>query len=164
MKTAALNLPVAIKANYLPAALTALPAMSPAVVAQVAEFQAQELQRGQVGIKTHHLLHGGVYSRTMTVAAGLRIVGALIKIPTTVVIDGDAYVWLGEKAVRVKGRKVLPASAGRKQVFQANKETHITMSFATSAKTVEEAEREFTDEWESLLSRRADNETVITGE
>jgi hypothetical protein len=38
------------------------------------------------------------------------------------------------------------------------------MSFKTNARTVEEAEAEFTDEADRLFSRKGENVTVITGE
>jgi hypothetical protein len=60
---------------------------------------------------------------------------------------------------------VIPASAGRKQVFVSRSTVTITMLFPTLARTVEEAEAEFTDEAAGLLSRRQDaNTVVITGE
>jgi hypothetical protein len=60
---------------------------------------------------------------------------------------------------------VLPAAAGRKQAFLAQADSHITMIFATAARSVAEAEREFTDEADNLVSRRAGgNRIVITGE
>ena len=45
-----------------------------------------------------------------------------------------------------------------KQIFISKTPVIITMTFPTSAKTIEEAEREFTDEHELLLSRRQDFE------
>jgi hypothetical protein len=68
--------------------------------------------------------------------------------------------------VHVQGYAVLPASAGRKQAFVAQADTRLTMVFPTSAKTVEQAEREFTDEIYLLGSRHgaAANHVVITGE
>ncbi len=56
------------------------------------------------------------------------------------------------------------ASAGRKQAYIAHKDTFLTMSFKTNAKTVEEAEAEFTDDHERLMSRNGVNKIVITGE
>jgi hypothetical protein len=52
------------------------------------------------------------------------------------------------------GYNVIQASAGRKQIYVTREETAITMIFPSNAKTVEEAEEEFTDEAEMLLSRR----------
>ena len=43
-------------------------------------------------------------------------------------------------------------------------DTHLTMLFPTRAQTIEEAEREFTDEADSLFSRSGVNHSVVTGE
>jgi hypothetical protein len=131
-----------------------LPSMSDSHIERVAEMQTAVLKMEQIDFNTRHVLHSGVYSRTITMPPNTIIVGALIKIPTTVTVSGDVVVFTGEKSTRLEGYSVLSAQANRKQVFVAIKETHITMSFATNAKTVEEAEAEFTDEAEMLASRR----------
>jgi hypothetical protein len=96
---------------------------------------------------------------------GVVLMGALIKRPTLVIVVGTAHVYVGDKWERLAGYKVLPASANRKQIFVSVSPVVITMIFPTSAKTVEEAEAEFTDEAELLLSRRQDCNTVtVTGE
>lgn len=119
----------------------------------------------QVALHTHHTLHGGVYTRTVRIPAGVIIVGALIKIPTTVIVSGDCLVTTDGEIMGLDGYGVLRASAGRKQVFRALTNTYLTMLFRTDAQTVEDAEAEFTDEAESLLSRRegASNSMAITG-
>jgi hypothetical protein len=74
-------------------------------------------------------------------------------------------VLVGDEWQCVDGYRVLPASAGRKQVFVSRGAFLITMLFPTKAKSVEEAESEFTDETHLLLSRKQDlNTVVITGE
>lgn len=102
-----------------------------------------------------HRRHAGMYARTIKVPKGIMITGVLIKIPTIVVVHGDCYVTLGDKVRRLTGYHVLSASAGRKQMFRAIEDTHITMLFPTSAQTVAEAEEEFTDEAHLLQNRRA---------
>ena len=143
-----------------------LPAMSDTAIEAVRELAGREMELPQVPLPTEHVLHGGLYCRTICMPAGTRVVGALIKIPTTVIVHGICTVWIGEESWYLSGYNVLQASAGRKQVFEASEETFITMLFPTAAKTTEEAEREFTDEFELLASRRADtpNQIVITGE
>ena len=82
-----------------------------------------------------------------------------------VITVGSASVLVGKEWMDVEGYRVLPASANRKQAFRSRGAFIITMLFPTDAKTVEEAEREFTDEFELLLSHRQDLNTVtITGE
>ena len=120
----------------------------------------------QSEIETHHVLHGGQYVRTVLIPPGVVIVGALVKVPTTLMISGDCTAHLGDESVRVTGYAVLAASAGRKTAFYAHAMTFLTMSFSTSAQTIEQAEDEFTDEAGRLLSRsgRGINHIVITGE
>lgn len=141
-----------------------LPAMSTAAIRQVTDFETRLLAEPQLASETTHVLHAGMYSRTMRLAPGTVITGAQIKVPTLLVIHGDCMVWLGMAAQRITGFGTIPAAAGRKQVFRALTETHINMIFPTTARTVEEAEREFTDDHERLASRRSDhrNHVIIT--
>lgn len=146
-----------------------LPAMTDFELGEVRRLQYVYGQKEQIPLRTRHFLYAGVYSRTIwavgTPEVQVLIVGALIKIPTQVSIDGDVLVWVGSKTLRLTGHNVLAGSAGRKQVFLAYSDVRITMSFGTKAKTIEEAEREFTDEVDDLCSRRdPDNEIIITGE
>lgn len=78
----------------------------------------------------------------------------LIKIPTVVIVHGECCVYLDGKWEPMSGYKVLPASAHRIQAYVTFSETSITMLFPSTAKTVEEAEAEFTDEAAELHSRR----------
>jgi hypothetical protein len=101
------------------------------------------------------------------IPAGVILTGVLVKIPTQLIIDGHALAYIGtDEPLQINGRAVLAACAGRKQVFWAQTDTWLTMSFASSAKDVEEAERQFTDEFQMLGSHRdpALNRTTITGE
>lgn len=142
-----------------------VPPSSPACIAAVARLHEAVKAAPQLQAVTHHVLHAGVYSRTVRVPAGSVLVGATIKIPTTLVIHGHASVLMGEgEEAIVCGYQVLAASGGRKQAYIAHADTHITMSFRTQAKTVEEAEREFTDQADELMSRTGENIVVITGD
>lgn len=143
-----------------------LPAMSPAAVDLARQLEVAMWQAPHEPLQTHHVLHGGVYHRTIRLPAGAVITGALIKVATTLAISGDVTVFIGEDTIQLEGYNVIPASAGRKQAFVAHTDTHMTMSFATSARTVQEAEDEFTDEAHLLLSRRQPEHDVviITGE
>lgn len=117
-------------------------------------------------VETQHTLHDGVYTRTICMAAGTAISGALVRVPTTLIISGDVTMTTGLDTVRINSYRVLAAMAGRKQVFYAHSDTHISMLFATDAKTIEQAESEFTHEADRLASRlpSAINHIVITGE
>lgn len=121
----------------------------------------------QASIATKHVLHGGMYCRTILLPSGFEIISVLVKLPTMVIVSGDCFVYLESGWQQVLGpHEVVPASAGRKQHFIANEDTHISMFFPSKARTVDKAEREFTDEFQNLLSRRlmTDDKTVITGE
>jgi hypothetical protein len=141
-------------------------AMTPAAIETVRQVEQVALGLPQVPIFTEHVIHAGLYSRTVMVPADTLLTGALIKIATLLVIHGDALVYVGEQSFRVQGHAVLPASAGRKQAFVAVTDTYLTMVFPTTATTVEEAEQQFTDEAGMLFSRRDpdSNRITITGE
>jgi hypothetical protein len=141
--------------------------MSPDAIARVSELEKVNLSLPQVEIHTHHLLHAGMYARTITIPAGTVLTGALVKRPTVLIVCGDVLISRGEEnGVRVTGTAVIPASAGRKQAFITYADTTVTMSFPTQAKTIEDAEAEFTDDTELLMSRRDPelNTIIITGE
>ena len=142
----------------------AIPAMSEAAIARVRAFEIQALGHPQVAIATDHVIHGGMYARTIMVPAGVVLTGALIKLATLLIVSGDADVYVGGAALEARGYCVLPASAGRKQLIVARTDVHLTMIFPTAARTVEEAEKEFTDETALLLSRHGGNRITITGE
>lgn len=141
-----------------------IPASTPEGVARIRAVEGSLKQCEQLPIVTHHLIHAGMYARTVTIPAGAWITGALIKRATILVVSGDVVVATGDESVRLIGYHVLPASAHRKQAFAANKDTDLTMIFPTRAEDIETAEAEFTDEVELLSSRRDQNVVHITGE
>lgn len=143
-----------------------IPSMSVAAIDKVRQLESVMMQAVQSPIDTHHVLHAGQYSRTIYLPPGMVITGALIKIPTTLIVAGDCTVFVGDDTVRITGYNVIPAGAGRKQAFIAHGETYLTMTFPTDAETIEEAEEAFTDEAHLLLSRSefGNNKILITGE
>lgn len=145
----------------LPAIRQALPTMTDDAIEQVKAFESQVLVAPQSDLFTHHVIHAGMYVRTIRLPAGDVLTGACIKIPTVVTVCGDVDVYTGEGVLRLQGYNVLPARQGRKQAFYAHADTYISMAFPTRAHTVAEAESEFTDECEALMSRLGENEIVI---
>lgn len=142
-----------------------LPAMDADAIDKVRALEVQAMAQQQVEIETMHLIHAGLYQRTIKIPAGVMLTGALVKIATTLIVSGDCIVYIGGETIRLTGYHTLPASAGRKQAFVAVTDTFLTMSFATDATSVEQAEEQFTDEVHLLASRRSDlNMTMITGE
>ena len=140
--------------------------MSPAAIDNVRRLESLSLTLPQVPMETHHVLHAGLYVRTWSIPAGVVVTGVLVKIATILIIQGDALVYVGDEgAKRLTGYNVLTGAAGRKQALVAETEVHATMIFPTQARTIEEAEAEFTDETHLLGSRRGDaiNTIAITG-
>ena len=140
--------------------------MSESAIEKVRLVQNAMLKFPQIDLPVHHILHGGMYSRSLVIPAGVAIAGAFIQVPTTLVVSGNVTVYANDQAYKIDGYQVLVASAGRKQVFVAHADTNMTMTFATDAKTVEDAENEFTSEPDLLASRRHEdlNTIIITGE
>lgn len=140
--------------------------MSIEAIGKVRQLEMNFANMPQVPLKTSHVLHAGVYARTITLPEGIFITGALIKRSTSLIVMGHCLMYLGHNTVEISGCGIVAASANRKQAFHALKETHLTMMFATNATTVEEAENEFTDEGDLLMSRQPDaiNNITITGE
>ena len=152
--------------NQLPVVDTRIPAMTVEAVENVRKLEAVALDLPQVHMETQHLIHAGLYARTICVPAGVMLTGAFIRIPTTLIVSGECTVYLGDTSQLLIGHSVIPASGHRKQAFVAHRDTNLTMVFATGALTVEEAEEQFTNEAHLLFSRNADaiNHIVITGE
>jgi hypothetical protein len=140
--------------------------MSEAAIEKVRVVQNEMLKMPQVNLPVHHTLHGGMYSRSLVIPAGVALAGAFILVPTMLIVSGNVTVYANDQAYEIDGYQVLVASAGRKQLFVAHSDTNMTMLFATTATTVEAAEDEFTSESSLLASRRYEdlNTTIITGE
>ncbi len=142
-----------------------IPPTSMAGIERVKELDALIKSVEQVAIPTHHVIHAGVYSRTICVPKGVVLTAVLTKIPTTLVVSGHVSILVGDsEECEFKGYGVFGASAHRKQAYIAHEDTYLTMSFKTDARTVEEAEEAFTDEAHLLFSRQGENEVVITGD
>jgi hypothetical protein len=121
---------------------------------------------GQIPVATEHILHGGMYARTIRMKLEDVILGSLIKLPTMVIVNGPVSVFAGGRWVDYESYNVLPGSAGRKSLFLARGHVDLTMIFPTVALTVEDAEEEVFAEVELLTSRREGSEetVLITGQ
>lgn len=135
-------------------------------IARVREVEKQMLAVDQLDIPTEHVIHGGMYARTIFMPAGTLLTGALIKVPTLFIIQGDAEVYMGDGSVSLSGYNTFTASPNRKQLVLSVSDVFITMVLASDAKDVDAAEKQFTDEHEMLGSHRESsfNRTLITGE
>lgn len=143
-----------------------IPAMSVIAIDNVRQLETYTAKAPQTEIPTTHVFHAGVYARTIKIPAGVILTGALIKIATLLIADGDYIVYIGNDSIKRSGYHVFAASANRKQAFIAISDTYLTMIFATNTKSVQEAEEQFTDESDRLSSRHVDavNHIIITGE
>lgn len=166
MKHSAHALEVAKPRGELAATSPCLPAMSAEAIDKVRQLEEFSLAHcDQLEFETEHLIHGGLYARTLHMPAGSWLTGALLKVPTTLIVSGDCTVFIGEESIELRGYSVLPGSAGRKQVFVAHTDVSMTMLFPSGSKTPGDAEREFTDEYELLMTNGQSNvKTTITGE
>ena len=140
-----------------------LPATPLHVINSVLEVEQKIGELPQIDIRTEHVFHAGLYARTVRLDKGMVIVSALVKIPTTVIVNGTCNVFAGDEWRSLDGYNVIPAAAGRKLIYVALSDVQITMLFKSNATTVEEAESEFTNDGDKLLSRTQHNEVVITG-
>lgn len=131
-----------------------LPQMPQTAIDSVKKLEDELLKMPQVHITTENFLHAGMYARTIMIPAGVILTGVIIKIPTMLIFSGDAIVYTANGPEHWQGYRTVLAPENRKQAFFAQKDTYLTMTFPTSAKTVEEAEEEFTDEADRLLSRK----------
>jgi hypothetical protein len=142
----------------------AIPPMNGELLANLTGIQEKLLALPQIDVQTDHVIHGGMYVRTIRLAPDVVLMGALIKISTVLIVSGRTKVFTGDGWIELAGYHVIPARAGRKQIFVTQEETVITMIFRTEAQTVEQAEEEFTDEAELLMSKNSENDTVtVTG-
>lgn len=151
-------------ANDLIATHYGIEPMSPARIDEVREFEARLAELPQACIDTHHVIHGGMYARTIRIPAGVALTGAEIKLATMLIVSGHVRVTIDDGTRDLAGYHVLAAAAGRKQAFLALADTDLTMIFPTQSRTVEECEAEFTDEADRLMSRTGHNTIVITGD
>jgi hypothetical protein len=139
---------------------------SPEVLKYIERLHHEVLSHPQAEIPTEHVLHGGMYIRTIRLDAGTITVSSLIRLATVLIVNGSTAVIAGDEAVELEGYNVILGSAGRKQVFVTRSAVEMTMMFATSAKTVTEAEDEVFAQADELMSRAdgSSNTITITGE
>ena len=76
-----------------------IPAMSAKAIRAVRALEERVLALPQVPIETRHVLHAGMYARTICVPAGVLITGAHITIPTLLIVSGHATLFIGEEDV-----------------------------------------------------------------
>lgn len=139
--------------------------MSDETISNVRFLQNEFLELPQVSIPTSHLIHAGMYARTVKVPAGTAIVGSLMKVASILILNGEFVIYVDNEPIKLEGYNVFYGCANRKQAGYALSDAHVTMIFPTPAKSVADAEEEFTDEAHLLASRHNDavNHICITG-
>jgi hypothetical protein len=143
-----------------------LPAINPTGMAKIQDMTTIIRKAGSEKFKTKHLVHGGVYTRTVIVPTHTLFTGVLLKVPTTLIVVGKISIYVGEKTILLRGYNVLPGSADRQCAFYTHSTVGMSMSLATTATSVEEIQKEFTDETHLLvpLENTDEHEIVVTGE
>jgi hypothetical protein len=146
----------------LQAATAALLPPSQETLDKLAAVQEAMLTVEQVPIATEHILHGGMYARTIRLQAGIVMMGALIKRATVLIVTGSVALLVGDERTEVEGYNVFAGSAGRKQLFVTRGAVVMTMIYPTQAKTVEEAENEIFADADLLMSRKDGSRDTVT--
>jgi len=131
-----------------------LPSLSPSELSVLNEAVLELLNYEEVDIPIEHFINEGIYTRTCKIPKGVMVAGCLMKIPTTVIVSGDCLVSVGVETKRITGYAALKGDAWRRQLFRALEDTFVTLYFKTNATTVQEAEKEMTDEWLLLTTNR----------
>lgn len=111
----------------------------------------------QIEFVTEHVFHAGMYARTVRIQRGVIFTNVMVKCATLLIIHGDIMALADDTWIELKGYNVCPADGGRKQIYVTLTDVEMTMVFPSTARTVEEAEEQFTDESDMLLSRKNDN-------
>lgn len=130
-----------------------LPPCSGSELEQVRAIEAYLLTLPQVELPVEEFLHGGMFTRSCLIPAGVVITGAQIKAPTVVILSGHCRINAGGEVREVEGYAVLKGQPGRKQVVRALEDTHMTIVMISSATSLREAEEDLTDEADRLRYR-----------
>ena len=120
----------------------------------------------QTPLVTEHLLHGGMYARTIRRETDSVTIGSLVNKATILIVHGDCSMLVGDKRVELTGYNVLVGLPGRKSFSWTHSPVEMTMIFSTAARTVEEAEDEIFAEADQLISRKdgSKDQVIITGQ
>lgn len=120
----------------------------------VRQFEAAALTLPQVHITTEHVLHGGMYARTIRIPANTMLTGALTSCDNLCIVSGDITVTTDDGARRLTGFHVLSAKAGAKRAGITHADTCWTTLIPTNVATVTDAENQLTCEADMLQTRR----------
>lgn len=122
---------------------------------RVRALEAALIGLPQVDLLTKHLVHGGLYARTILIPAGTVLTGALTKRANVCVVFGDITVTTDDGTQRLTGFHVLPAQPGAKRAGVAHADTWWVTLMRTDVVDLDDIEREMTDEAANLQTNRA---------
>ncbi len=143
-----------------PSPPTVIPAPSLSTMDSLMRLQAFMARLPEVPLPTEHLLHGGMYARTVRRDLGSVTIGSLITKATILIVNGPCSMLIGDRRVDLEGYNVLAGLPGRKSMSVTRGPVEMTMIFPTNAVTVEEAENEICAEADQLVSRRQEKESA----
>lgn len=115
---------------------------------------------------TEHMVHGGIYTRTVRFPPKTLIAAARFIAPTTLIIKGTCDIWSDGDVARVEGYTVIKGSAGRKIALVTVTDVEASMMFRTDLTDVAEIQKQFTDEYMMLapLENADEHVVLVTGE
>lgn len=122
---------------------------------EIRAMEVEILKAPQVDVGTTHLIHAGMYARTVKIPAGTLVTGVPMSDDHVCIISGDITFTAGADVIRLTGYNVIPASKGLKRIVYAHQETSWTAIFKSGAATIDEAEIEMSAEYDKLQSRGA---------
>lgn len=121
---------------------------------KVAALEQQLLQMPQARLATTHVVHGGMYARTIYIPAGTILTGALLAHDNICVVMGDIIVTTDQGLRHIVGHNILPARKGFKRAGIAISGTWWTTILATELQDIQEIEDWMTAEAPMLQTRR----------
>ena len=107
----------------------------------------------QAKLATQHLIHGGMYARTIFIPAGTVLTGANTKIDNICIVSGDITVSTDKGVQRLTGYHVIAANAGYSRAGVAHADTYWTTLLPTELNDVAAIEDAMTDDSAHLQSR-----------
>jgi len=126
--------------------MSTVPACTTGALVAVRQFEDFLKSLPQVRLERENLLHAGCYCRTLYVPEGIVLTGALMKLPTILIVSGHVRMTVGDRVEELKGYRVMACEAGRKTAFRTLGATAITCIFASNASSPEEAVGQMTDD------------------
>ena len=111
----------------------------------ISKLEQHSLKFPQIDIPMSHNLHGGMYSRYVTIPKGITVTGQIYKHDHfEVMISGDATVASESGPIRIKGFNLLSGHAGKKRAVTAHKKTIWLTIHPTDIKDIDKVQGSIT--------------------